>query len=257
MPTGVLRVAAVQAEAVPGDVAGNLAAAVRWIERAADDGAELVVFPEAFTTGYDEAVFAGALPGADLAWCAPAQAAVERAGIVAVLSTPLDDGHRRTLSSVVLRPGQAPASAYDKMHLDGPERELFVAGESHAGISVGDVAVGLSICADTGFAAHAVGAAQAGAEVYVNSGAWFSGGEQRRDATHAARARESGLPLVFAGLVSVSPGATPAFIGGSAVFDADGRLLTQAPPGVEALVVATLAPRARRPDERAAARVVA
>jgi predicted amidohydrolase len=244
MPGATLRVAAVQAEAVPGDVAANLRATVRWLERAAEQRAALVVFPEAFTTGYDEGVFAGPLPDADLAWCAPVQAAIDRTGVVVVLSSPLDAAGRRTLSSVVLRPGEEPVVAYDKIHLDGPERELFVAGESHAVIGVDGVAVGLSICADSGFASHAIDTAAAGAEFYVNSGAWFPGGEQRRDATHAARAAESGIPLVFAGLVTVSPAPAQSFIGGSAVFDAQGRVVAQAPAGVEGLAVADV-PTAR------------
>lgn len=254
----MLRVAAVQAEAVPGDLASNLASAVRWIGRAAEEGAGLVVFPEAFTTGYDGRVFAGDLPPAsDLSWLGPVQEAVDAHGTTALLNTPLDHGTHRTLSTVVLRPRQEPVVAYDKMHLDGPERELFVAGSAHTVIHVAGVALGLSICADSGFASHANGTVAAGADVYVNSGAWFAGGEERRDATHAARARESGLPLVFAGLIGVSPAAAPRFIGGSAVFDTQGRLVSQVAPGVEGLAVADMDVSATNHNRALIAEVVA
>jgi predicted amidohydrolase len=46
-----LRIAAIQAEARPGDVDRNLAVAAAWTRRAAAQGARLVVFPEAFVTG--------------------------------------------------------------------------------------------------------------------------------------------------------------------------------------------------------------
>lgn len=244
----MLRIAAVQAEAVPGDVHANVAAAVTWIERAAEQGAGLVVFPEAFTTGYDEAAFAGPVPDADLAWAAPVRAAVDRTRVVAVLSTPLDHDGRRTLSSVVLRPGHVPVSAYDKQHLDGAERPVFVRGEHGTTITVHGVDVGLSICYDASFPEHAADAAAGGADVYVNSGAWFPGGEARRDLTHAARALDNGVYVAFAGLV----GAPHDFIGGSAVLDPEGRLLDQVAAGVEGLAVADVDPaliaevRARR-----------
>ncbi|HEU4567965.1 MAG TPA: nitrilase-related carbon-nitrogen hydrolase, partial [Marmoricola sp.] len=109
----MLRVGAVQAEATPGEVARNVAAAAQWIGQAAEQGIDLVVFPEAFTTGYDERTFAqlhraGSLPSEDLGWAAPIQAAVDAAGMVAVVNSPLDHGSHRSLSSVVLRAGHAP-----------------------------------------------------------------------------------------------------------------------------------------------------
>ncbi|MGL1724299.1 nitrilase-related carbon-nitrogen hydrolase, partial [Vibrio parahaemolyticus] len=50
-----------QAEATPGDLKANLSETVRWIDLAAEQHADVIVFPEAFTTGYDEAAFAGPL----------------------------------------------------------------------------------------------------------------------------------------------------------------------------------------------------
>jgi len=47
-----LRVAAIQMESANGDVAGNLARAGRWTEAAARRGAELILLPELFSTGF-------------------------------------------------------------------------------------------------------------------------------------------------------------------------------------------------------------
>jgi len=229
----MLRVAAVQAQAVPGDLAGNLAATVAWIDQAADRGAALVVFPEAFTTGYDEDVFAGALPSADLAWCEPVQAAADRTRVVVFLSTPLDHGTHRTLSTVVFRPGRAPVAAYDKQHLDEGEQRLFTPGEHGTTMLVEDVNVALSICYDASFPEHAAQAAVDGADLYVNSGAYFPGGEHRRDLQLAARALDNGLYVVHAGLI----GGSHDFVGGSAAFDPEGQVLEQLPAGVEGLLL--------------------
>lgn len=229
----MLRVAAVQAEPVPGDLAANLAAAVAWIERAAEEEAQLVVFPEAFTTGYDEEIFAGPLPSADLAWCEPVQAAVDRAGLVVFLNTPLDHGTHRALSTVVFRHGHVPVAAYDKQHLDETEQPLFTPGDHGTTMLIEDVNVAISVCYDSSFPEHAAQAAEDGADLYVNSGAYFPGGEHRRDLHHAARALDNGLYVVHAGLV----GGPHGFIGGSAAFDPEGRLLEQLPADTEGLVL--------------------
>ena len=52
-----LRLAAAQAASVPGDVAANVATAVSLVRDAADQGARVVVLPELFLTGYDEAAW--------------------------------------------------------------------------------------------------------------------------------------------------------------------------------------------------------
>jgi len=246
----MLRVAAIQAEAVPGEVAVNLAAAGRWIDRVAAAGADLVVFPEAFTTGYDERAFAGPLPEADLTWTVGVQPAVDAGGVTVLLNTPLDHGTFRSLSTVVLRPGAVPVAAYAKQHLYDAERATFTAGEHGASLTVGKHDVALSVCYDANFPEHAADAAAAGADVYANSGAYFPGGEHRRDLHYAARALDNGVYVVFAGLL----GAPYDFIGGSAVFDPEGRVLDRVAQDVEGFAVADIDPE-RLAEVRAAQRM--
>ena len=65
------RIATVQAEARPGDVAHNVHRAAQLTAQAAAARASVVVFPEAFPTGYDTAVFVRPLPDLDdTAWLA-------------------------------------------------------------------------------------------------------------------------------------------------------------------------------------------
>lgn len=231
-----VRIATVQAEATPGDLEANLSAAARWIDRAAERNADVVVFPEAFTTGYDESAFAGPLPSADdTAWLAPIQRVVDATGIVAIVNTALDRGDRRTLTDILVAPGGAPLPAYDKQHLYDGERAVFAAGDGGFSFVVNDLRLALSVCYDANFPEHAAAAAAAGADVYVNSGAYFPGGAARRDLHYAARALDNGMYVVFSGLV----GAPHAFIGGSAVFDPSGRRIA-AVHGVRGLALADL-----------------
>jgi predicted amidohydrolase len=210
-----LRIAAVQAAPVLGDVAANIAAAAGWTRRT---DADLVVFPEVFSTGYDEAVFRAPLPRLDdTGWLDPLQEAVEETGATVVLNTPLDRGDVRTLTDVVLAPGREPWAAYDKQHIYSSEREFFTAGDHGTTLTVHRVGVGLSVCYDANFPEHAAAAAADGAIVYVNSGAYFTGGEHRRDLHFASRALDNGVYVVFSGLTGGG------FIGGTAAYDPLGR----------------------------------
>ena len=55
-----VRVAGVQFAVVPNDIPANLDRCVRWLRAAKEIGAELVVFPESITTGFNPA-----MPAAD------------------------------------------------------------------------------------------------------------------------------------------------------------------------------------------------
>jgi len=217
-----MRVAAVEAEALPGEVERNLEAAVRLIARAR---ADLIVFPEAFVTGYDDAVFRGALPSDDLAWVEPVQRAADECGSVVVLNTALQRG---TLTNVVLAPRAEPWLAYDKQHIYALEREHFTPGERGASFTLAGIECALSICYDANFPEHAAAAAADGALVYLASGAYFPGGETRRDLHYGSRALDNGMYVVFAGLL----GAPHDFIGGSAIFDPLGNKIATARDGL-------------------------
>ncbi|MDU0368694.1 carbon-nitrogen hydrolase family protein [Microbacterium sp. KSW4-17] len=214
------RIATVQMEAVPGDVDANVALIARLVGDAAAGDADLALFPEAAVTGYDDLAFADPLPALGPGgWWAPVQKAVDRTGVIAVVNTALEREGCRTLSDVILSPGRDPLAAYAKQHLHDSERPLFAPGDHGASFVLHGLRFALSVCYDANFPEHAAAAGRAGAHVYLNSGAYFPGGEHRRDLHYASRALDNGMYVVFSGLV----GGPHAFIGGSAVFDPLGR----------------------------------
>lgn len=214
------RAAAIQAEAAPGASTANIRTAARLTDQAAAAGANLVVFPEAFVTGYDDAAFQAPLPSlSDLSWLTPLQNIIDATGVTVVLNTALDHGDRRALTDLVLAPRRTPWAAYDKQHLYASERAVFTPGAHGTSLTVSGIDVALSVCYDANFPEHAAAAAADGATLYVNSGAYFPGGADRRDLHYAARALDNGIYVLFSGLV----GAPSNFIGGSAIFDPLGR----------------------------------
>lgn len=227
-----MRVAAAEAEALPGAFSTNLETAARLTRQAAEAGVDLVVFPEAFVTGYDEAVFRGELPSReDLGWLEPVQRAVDEHGVVVVLNTAM----QRALTSIVLAPHRDPWLAYDKQHMYAAEREHFTPGDRGASFTLKGIEFALSVCYDANFPEHAAAAAADGATVYLASGAYFPGGERRCDLHYGARALDNGMYVVFAGLL----GAPHDFIGGSAVYDPLGTKIAQP---VDGLAIADIDP---------------
>jgi len=222
-----VRVAAGQAAAVSGDVAANVRTAARLTELAASQDVRLLVLPEAFLTGYDVAAFDGPLPdAADLGgWLDPLRAAAVAGGVTVVAGTALRRDGERRLSQIVVRPDGTATAPYDKQHLDGLEKDLFTVGDHGTSIEVDGLELGLSICYDGCFPEHAAAAARDGAVGYLSSSAYFPGGAARRDLNYAARALENGMYVVFAGLTGRC-GAFE-FIGGSAIYDPEGRPLAR------------------------------
>ena len=219
-----MRVAAGQAASVAGDLAANVATAARLTRRAADEGARLLVLPEAFLTGYDAAVFAGPLPqaaGLGATWLDPLRTASAEGGVVVVAGTALARGDHRRLTQVVVRPDGTTTAPYDKQFLDGIEKEHLTTGDHGASISVDGLDLGLAVCYDGCFPEHARAAATDGAVGYLVSAAWFPGGGHRRDLHAAGRALENGMYVVLSGLTGRC--GSSEFIGGSAVYDPEGR----------------------------------
>ncbi|KHK99926.1 amidohydrolase [Microbacterium mangrovi] len=233
-----LRIAAVQAEAQTGEVEQNVLKAAGYIRQAASELVDVIVIPEAFVTGYDDDAFAGPLPSSrELSWLAPVQQAVDETGMTVVLNTALARDDIRTLTDVVVFPGGFPVLAYDKQHLYESERTIFSPGNHGFSLAVSGMELGLSVCYDANFPEHAAAAAANNVSVYINSGAYFPGGEHRRDLHYAARALDNGMYVVFRGLV----GGTKEFIGGSAIFDPAGRRIAHV-PAREGLAVASIDP---------------
>lgn len=252
---GRLRVAAAQAASVPGDVAANVATAVALVGDAADRGARVVVLPELFLTGYDEAVWTPehSLDLDDAVLAPLAEIARERSVVVVAsgavrrgldrLDQPGDGQDQpevHTLSVVVAAPDGSITAPYDKQHLCGSEGDFFAPGDHGATLVVDGWDLGLGICYDGCFPEHAASAAAGGATAYLCPAAYFVGAEHRRDLYYAARALDNGIYTVLSSLTGAC-GAWE-FSGGSAVYDPEGRPLAKAGSESPALAVADLDP---------------
>lgn len=225
-----LTVATAQLASAGNDVAADIATVVHAIE--ASVGADLLVLPELFLGGYQ-------LPPVVVGESDPRLDAIERAagsaGMIVLVGACLDGPDGFTIS--LLEFGRGARRIYDKQNPCGQESAYVVPGTASVLIDVNGWQVGLSICYDGCFPEHARALALAGAEVYVAAVAYFAGSAHRRELYYRARAVENGMYVVVSGLAGVI--GEQQFDGGSAIYDAEGRVLAEVVEP-EGIAVATL-----------------
>lgn len=222
-----MRIAVAQ-EAATADVARNLAALDRAATAAARAGADLLVTPELFTSGYD--------PGhvhPDPTVLPRVQDVARRAGIALVVSEP----HDGAITAVVVDRDGTVLGRYVKTHLYGPaERAAFTPGDgTPLVVDVAGLRVGVLVCFDVEFGETVRGLALAGADVVVVPTAISDPSVAR--VLLPARAYENRVALAYANHHGPAPDGET-FSGGSLVVAPDGRVLAVAGADGPALLVA-------------------
>jgi predicted amidohydrolase len=229
-----LRVAAVQAESVAGDVVANVATAARWTTKAAQQGARLIVFPELFLCGYSPRTLRRNRDSCDVApgdpRLSPLAKAARTHGVVALAGAAVRvPGAPGSLALLAFTPAGEVRLAYSKQHLLGVEQTLFTAGTTGSSLELDGWNVGLGICYDGCFPEHARAAADDGALAYACPSAYVVGSEHRRDIYYAARALDNGMYVIFAGLTGRC--GELEFGGGTAIYDPQGRAVSRVAEG--------------------------
>src|SRR5688572_13836536 len=224
-----------------------------WIERARDEGAELVIFPELVIPGY---------PAEDLYLKrhflqanvdALNELAAGTTGITALVgfAEPVDPppGERRRAHNAlaVVADGEVQR-VYRKSHLPNysvfDEQRYFIPAGEPTVIEVGDATVGLTICEDCWVEGPPASTeAAAGAMLIANpSGSPYHRGKGRERAEmFADRARSYGTAFAFCNAVGAQDELV--FDGQSMIFDESGELLARARQYEEELLLCDLGDR--------------
>lgn len=187
------RVAVAQTAPRLGEVAANLAGAERTIA-ALGGRADLILFPELFTTGYnrellDHAALAELLPDGPTARRLAGAAA--SAGI-AVAGTILERAGRAVFDTAVVFDARGTLVArYRKTHLHPEEIPVFGQGDELRVVALGSLRLGLAICFEHAFPEIFAELALAGANVIVIPSAVPEGYEYLLELRTRARAQDN------------------------------------------------------------------
>ncbi len=243
------RVAAVQMDVAIGQVADNLAAILGHLDRAAREGASLVVFPECALTGYgfddrDEALaFAEPLPGPSVR---AVEAACRAREVHAVFGLLERDGDRLFNACALVGPGGLVGS-YRKVHLPflGVDRFADPGDRPFAVHEAGGARVGMHICYDGSFPETGRVLTLLGADVLVLPTNWPTHSECAAEHMIACRAMENVVYAMAVNRVGEERGFR--YIGRSSIADPSGAILAAAGPDAEQVLFADVDPaRARR-----------
>jgi len=238
-----MQIAIAQLNQVLGDLAGNSAAILAALGEAERAGARFVVTPELSLCGYPPEDLV--LRPAFLDACARELKALA-GGVgktpVAVGFPELDGGVR--YNALALLAEGCVKAIYRKQMLPNyrvfDEERYFEPGSAPCVVDIDGIRVGFIICEDVWFAAPARQAKEAGAQVIVvpNGSPYHTRQQEARREQVGARARETGLPFVYANRVGGQDELV--FDGASFVMSAQGEIVQQLPAWHETLALATL-----------------
>ena len=241
-----MRVALAQLNPTVGDIAGNEAKALEALDRARGAGAQLVLFPELYITGY---------PPEDLLlkehFLRDARKAVQRLAeasrdLVTVVGFPERDVDVFNAAAVLA--GGELAAIYRKVYLPNygvfDEQRYFQSGTGGGIVELDGLRLGVTICEDIWEPGPPLSdEALAGATVIVNISAspYHAGKGGERERMIEQRARDSLAAVAFCALVGGQDELV--FDGYSLVVDHEGEVVARAAQFEEEVLVAEIDPR--------------
>ncbi|MBP1806842.1 carbon-nitrogen hydrolase family protein [Rubellimicrobium aerolatum] len=229
-----MRLALWQGEGVAGDPAATLAEIDRAATLAARDGADLLLFPEGFLTGYHLPT----LRPDDLPWVEDALAQVgrivARAGLSVVLGTHVPEGRTLRNAAIAFDATGTELGRYGKRALFGQwERATFAPGRAPFLFDCAGLRVAIAICYDVEFPELIRPSAQAGADLVVVPTALMAPHDRIARQVVPVRAMESQVFLAYCNRTGHEHGLD--YVGLSRICGPRGETLAEAGAGPQLL----------------------
>jgi NAD+ synthase (glutamine-hydrolysing) len=226
-----------------GDIPGNTARIIHYLEEARQAGADLVAFPELAITGYppEDLLFKTSFLQANLQ---ALQEIIAASRGIAVVVGYVQMGPDIANAAAVAYDGRL-VDTYQKMYLPNygvfDEDRYFRRGDSCPVYTINGVGVGVNICEDIWYPVGPIAVQRdAGAEMIVNINAspFHAGKRIYREKMIATRAADNELFVAYVNAVGGQDELV--FDGASIVYDMSGDLVVRGPAFQEALLVADL-----------------
>ncbi|MFJ7142125.1 carbon-nitrogen hydrolase family protein [Pseudomonas protegens] len=233
----VLTLAAVQSVSIAGDLPANLARHQHLMGLAAQQGVQLLVFPELSLTGYEPQLAAELALAPDSQQLQPLRELARELKLTTVVGMPIRlnvDGP--VLIGALVLGADGSLAVYSKQHLHPGEERAFAPGSGGAPLQLGNEILALAVCADFCHASHVQAAVDAGAGIYAAGVLISEGGYAVDSALLQGYARDHGILVLMANHGGPSGGWSCA--GRSAIWGAQGQLLGAVEGVGEALLIA-------------------
>jgi predicted amidohydrolase len=242
-----LIIAAAQSISIAGDLAANIVWHQRFMQVAAEQGVQLLVFPELSLTGYERGLAAELAIAPDAEVLQPLRDFAREVGVTTVVGMPirLSEDSPVLIGALVLG-ADGSLGIYSKQHLHPGEEVAFAPGTGGSTLTIEGDTVALAVCADFSHASHAAAAAQQGADLYAAGVLITENGYAPDTALLQGYAPDTALLQGYASAHSMTVlmanhgGATGGWesAGRSAIWASDGSLIAAAPGAGNLMVVA-------------------
>lgn len=233
----MLTLAAAQSVSIAGDLSANLARHQHLMGLAAQEGVQLLVFPELSLTGYEPQLVAELALLPDSPRLQPLRNLARELKLTTVVGMPIRlsvDGP--VLIGALVLGADGSLAVYSKQHLHPGEERFFAPGSGGAPLQLGNEVLALAVCADFCHASHVQAAVDAGAGIYAAGVLISEGGYAVDSALLQGYARDHGILVLMANHGGPSGGWSCA--GRSAIWGAQGQLLGAVEGVGEALLIA-------------------
>lgn len=229
--------AAAQSVSIAGDLSANLARHQYLMGLAAQQGVQLLVFPELSLTGYEPQLAAELALAPDSPQLQPLRDLARELKLTTVVGMPIRlfvDGP--VLIGALVLGADGSLAVYSKQHLHPGEESAFAPGSGGAPLRLGEENLALAVCADFCHASHVQAAVDAGAGIYAAGVLISEGGYPIDSALLQGYARDHGILVLMANHGGPSGGWSCA--GRSAIWGTQGQLLGAVEGLGEALLIA-------------------
>jgi predicted amidohydrolase len=238
----VLKLAVVQTDVELGAVESNIARLKQQLNQAADQGGQLIVFPECATTGYcftklaEVEALAEAVPGPSTEQLA---AICAERNVWCVYGTIERDGTALYNTVAVIGP-QGYIGKYRKTHLPcvGADRFTNPGNGPLQLFDIGGVKVGIGICFDGGFPEFPRTLALMGADLIVLPTNWAE--PATRTAMYIPPVRALENTVYFAACNRIGTESDYRFIGHCSIYDPAAKCLAEAKHDAEVILLAEI-----------------
>lgn len=199
-------IALAQIPVVKASISENLQTHLAYIEHAATQEADVVVFPELSLTGYElELLGQLALSPDDEVFKILTKAAITTNTVV-IAGCPLENpGGKPYIAAVICFP-DGEHTFYQKQHLHDGESKYCAPGHESCLINVNGTRIALAICADFTHPSHSATAAAQQADMYLASALISPGGYAQDVQLLSMIAKRHQLPVLLVNHMSITGG---------------------------------------------------
>jgi predicted amidohydrolase len=241
-----MKICVVQTRPLKGDIPGNIAQHMKFIDSATENGADLVIFPELSITGYEPKLARELATVKDDPRFDGFQRTADTRNVTIGIGAPTRHSGGICISMVIFQP-RATRQTYSKKYIHPDEEPFFVSGESSIGLLGEKSDIAFAICYELSIPEHSANAFKSGAKIYVASVAKTADGVEKATRTLSQIAREYSMTVLMSNCV----GPCDDFESGgrSAAWNDEGALLAQLNDTDEGFLIVDTALRDGRSSE--------